>query len=115
MSEFLAAYRVSRDVTLARCVQVMGVMLLAFLLVTFSLSRSALTLSQCSDSAVILTGRPVQALLQCYRVYVCMSIEGEPCDAVTVRASHAAGTPKGSVANPILLSTKPYVMEGATF
>lgn len=46
----------------------------AFLLVILSLSRSALTPSQCSESAVMLTGGPVQALLHCCCVYNRMSI-----------------------------------------
>ena len=45
----------------------------AFLFVIFSLSRLALTPSQCSGRAVMLDGRPVQALLHCW-VYNCMSI-----------------------------------------
>ena len=69
----------------------MGLMRHAFLLVTFSLSRSFLTPSQCSGSAAMPRGWPVQALLHCC-VYNRMSISAGLGKAWTVDASYAVVT-----------------------
>ena len=66
----------------------MGLMQHAFLLVTFSLSRSFLTLSQCSESAAMPKGEPVQTVLHCC-VYTRMSISVGLSKGWTIHLPHA--------------------------